>query len=174
MRAHLRRLVDIIAIAVAVGLVPTDAQGQEISRIAGTWIFDLSESTCFVGSCPLRTIVFQDRGEGEVRAEFRAGAGSRGSYTATHDGENYRVSGGFLLQFLRGGFRQPEPSSRSAPGGLYTIAFTPVDAFTSDWVLRNDGAVSTTGTSTVSRDGQTYTQIVYPGGIVQVFHRRPQ
>ena len=159
MHAHLRTLV-VIAIAVAVGLVPTDAQAQEVSRIVGTWVLNRAASTFGPNRGPRRLVLtYEDRGDGMVHATFRGvdarGNVTRTTYTARHDGTNYR---------------------RQVTGarGYRTIALTRVDAYSSNWVTTVDGAVTATGTSAVSTDGQTYTQttIGAPGRSVLVFDRR--
>ncbi len=159
MRPHLRTLVGIIAIAVAVGLVPTDTHGQEISRIAGTWVPNRRASSFgLLGALLSARRTYEDRGDGMVRAEFRgvdsSGLAIYGSYTAKHDGTEYR--------FVARG-----------TDGYRTIALTRVNAYTSNWVITLNGAVLSTGQNTVSRDGLTYT-VAATGASALVFDRRPQ
>ncbi len=147
----------VIAIAVTLGLAPTNAQAQEPHLIAGTWVLNQAASSCG-GPCPRRMVrTYEDLRDGRVRASFN-GVSDRGdlihqSYTAKHDGKEYRYRW-------------------TGTEGLRTIEFTRVDAYSSIWVVRRDGVEIQTGTSTVSMGGQTYTQASGPS--VQVFDRRPQ
>ena len=158
MRAQLRTLIVIITIAVALGFVPTDAQAQDVSRIAGTWVLNSPASTCSAGGTCLREMVrtYEDRGDGRVRATMEGVSGGRRiyqRYTARHDGRQYRLA-------------------TNQTRGFTTIEFTRVDAYSSIWVIRRDGEHFLNGRSTVSMDGQTYTEASRNG--VQVFDRRPQ
>ena len=160
MHAYLKTLV---VIAIAVELVPTDAQAQEISRIAGTWVLNRAASTFFFDATRSEVRTYEDRGDGVVRVTIQVvrRGGDPGdpeyiSYTARHDGSEYRMV-----------IRPPR-----FPGeGRKTIAFTPVDAYTSDWVVTRNGVRGGTGRSTVSRDGLTYTETT-GSGTVRVFDRR--
>jgi hypothetical protein len=149
MRAPLSTLV---VISFAIALTPTDAQAQEVSRLVGTWVFNRSASTSRVGDRPQREVrTFEDQGDGMVRETIR-GVDGRGndlywSYTARHDGSDYRV--------LR----------RRGRSGTTTISFTAVDAYTSTWLVKTDGtAFEGRGRRTVSKDGLTYTRILPNGG----------
>ena len=147
----------VTAIALTLGLVPTNIQAQEPSLIAGTWVLNRAASTCSPGTCLRGTErTFEDRGDGSVRATLRgvteAGRVVRQNYTAKHDGEPYRMV-------------------MSGVEGFRTIEFTRLDTYSSFYVMRVDGEVIQMGTTTVSRDGQTYTMASGPG--VHVFDRQP-
>ncbi len=155
MHAYLKTLV---VIAIAVELVPTDARAQEISRVAGTWVLNRAASTINPSVAPRSEVrTYVDRGEGVVRATHRVvdrrGNPSSLSYTAKHDGSEYRVV------------------TLGEDGGRRTVAFTRLDAYTSDWETKLNGAVSNRGRSTVSGDGLTLT-VTDRTGTVRVFDRR--
>ena len=159
MHAYLKTLV---VIAIAVELVPTDAQAQWVSRIEGSWVLNQAASTCVGrGGCPRELVLtYEDRGGGMFRATFQ-GDGTRTTYTASVNGTDYR---------LRGLPTGPPPAGGAR--GYSTIALTRVDDYSSNWVVRtNDGVVTARGTSTVSRDGQTFMR-AWRGGSVLVFDRR--
>jgi hypothetical protein len=162
MQAHLRNLF-IVTIALALGLVPSDAQTQEVSRIVGTFVLNREKSTFGPnGGAQSAVRTYEDRGDGLVHATFE-GVSATGEptftqYAAKHDGKEYP-------QLVRGAT------------GASTIALTPVDAYSSNWVIRLDGVVTARGTSSISRDGQTYTQVARgaaAGAVetIQVFDRR--
>ena len=158
MHAYVKALV---VIPIAVGLVPTDAQAQWVSRIEGSWVLNQEASTC-VGTCPLGLVLtYEDRGGGMFRATFQGGGTRRTTYTASVNGTDYR---------LRGLPTGPPPAGGAR--GYSTIALTRVDDYSSNWVVRtNDGVVTARGTSTVSRDGQTFMRAAR-GASVLVFDRQ--
>ena len=155
MHAYVKALV---VIPIAVGLVPTDAQAQWVSRIEGSWVLNQARSTC-VGECPRGLVLtYEDRGDGRFRATSQGGGTRRTTYTARVNGTDYRLS----LRLPTGPGQGPRIS---------TIALTRVDDYSSNWVMRTNGEVTARGTSTVSRDGQTFTR-AWRGGSVLVFDRQ--
>ena len=152
----------VVAIAGTVGLGPSDTQAQEASRIAGTFVLNLEASTFGPGGAPRRAVrTYEDRGDGLVHATCEgvsaAGTSTFTQYAAKHDGREY-------------------PQLNRGAQGVSTIALTPIDAYSSSWVIRLDGEVTARGVSAISRDGRTYTQTsrgVAPGSpeSVQVFDR---
>ena len=159
MHAYVKALV---VIPIAVGLVPTDAQAQWVSRIEGSWVLNQAQSTCVGrGGCPRELVMtYEDRGGGMFRATSLEN-GRRTTYTARVDGNYYR---------LRGLPTGPPPAGGTR--GYSTISFTRVDDYSSNWLITtNDGVVTARGTSTVSRDGQTFIR-AWRGGSVLVFDRQ--
>jgi len=85
---------------------------------------------------------YEDRGGG-VTVSTRQGVNARGqeyysSYAAKVDGKEY-------------------PRLVKGSNGVNTIAFTQVDADTVAYTLRENGTVTATGTTTVSKDGTVLT-----------------
>ena len=162
MHTHLRTLM-VGTIPVMMGLVPTDAQAQEASRIAGTFVLNRAASMFGPDGGARRMVrTYEDRGDGVVHATFEgvnaAGNPTFTQYAAKHDSQEYPW-------LLRGA------------EGAGTIALTRVDAYSSTWMVRVDGEVTARGESAISRDGQTYTQTSRGVGsdaleVVQMFDRR--
>ena len=94
MHAYVKALV---VIPIAVGLVPTDAQAQEASRIAGTFVLNRAASMFGPDGGAQRMVrTYEDRGDGVVHATFE-GVGAAGNptftqYAAKHDGKEYPQS----------------------------------------------------------------------------------
>jgi hypothetical protein len=88
------------------------------------------------------TRLYEDRGCG-VTVSVRQGVNSRGqeyysAYAAKVDGTEY-------------------PRHVKSSNGINTIAFTRIDAETVAFTLRQDGKVTSTGTTAVSKDGKVLT-----------------
>ena len=122
--------------------------GAVIALVAfmGAWQSGRAASDKKIGKWKLRidppahgTREYQDRGGG-VTVSIRQGVNARGqayysSYAAKVDGKEYP-------RFIKGST------------GITTIAFTAVDDDTVAYTLREDGKVTATGTTAVSKDGK--------------------
>jgi hypothetical protein len=136
------------------------AHAQDVALLVGEWTFNLQASRCPRGLCPQEeTRTFEDGGDGYVIATYsrlsRAGGSTFSSYRARHDGGQY-------------------PLVRVGPGIVYrpeTISFSRVDDRSSRWAIYVNGDMTSSGTSTVSEDGQTYTAATRNGSTL-VFRRR--
>ena len=164
-----------ILIGAAVGtlfLVPAHGSAQEISRIEGSWMLNREASTFPPGQLPRREErTYEDRGDGEARARIQiVNSGGRSlsvRYTAKQDGSDYR-----MVMTGEGCFGGTCLLGTALSGGpRTTIAFTPVDAYTSDWVTITGGVLDLRGQSTVSEDGLTFVE-TDQFGTVRVFDRR--
>lgn len=153
----------VLTIAGTVGLGASEARAQEAHRIAGTFVLNPAASTFGPAGAPQSSVrTYEDRGDGLVHATFEgvsaAGNATLTQYAAKHDGKEY-------------------PQLNRGAQSASTIALTRIDAYSSSWVIRTDGEVTSTGVSSISRDGRTYTQTARgaaPGSpeTVQVFERR--
>jgi hypothetical protein len=130
LRAHAFRAV-LLAVVVAVSQVGHAASDKKI----GKWKLRIDPPAH-------GTRDYEDRGGG-VTVSTRRGVNARGqeyysSYAAKVDGKEY-------------------PRLVKGSNGINTIAFTRVDADTVAYTLREDGKVTATGTSSVSKDGKVLT-----------------
>lgn len=112
--------------------------------IVGVWRLNLEKSNFELSFPRVRsqTRTYEDRGDGLIVATYEA-TDRQGQRAFTHYA--YKRDGKEYPELIRG-------ASTAA-----TIAFAAVDAYTSTFVIKQDGVISTTGTVTVSRDGRTMT-----------------
>lgn len=142
MSSHVRTLLS-VSVALALAVIPADAVAQRPSLFEGIWVLNPAQSTFGPEGEPQRQIrYYEDRGDGVIHATFEgtdaAGDSTFTQYAAKHDGLPYPmvVEDGTLRQ---------------------SIAFTPIDTFASDWIIRVGDEVVARGTSRISLDGRTYT-----------------
>jgi hypothetical protein len=137
---------------------------------AGAWQSGLAAGDKKIGKWKLRvdppaqgTREYEDRGGG-VTVSIRQGVDARGqayysSYAAKVDGKEY-------------------PRLIKGSNAINTIAFTAVDEDTVAYTLREDGKITATGTTQVSKDGKVLTvttkSVNRPGsGNAEIYDRIP-
>ena len=159
------RILVAAAVTFVLGTIPGPVKAQRPSLFEGIWELSTEESTFGPDGGPQSQIrYYEDREDGVVHATFEgtdaAGDSTFTQYAAKHDGMPYPmvVEAGTLRQ---------------------SIAFTPIDTFASDWIIRVGDEVVARGTSRISLDGRTYTQTTRDFATGEatsflVFHRRPR
>lgn len=131
-----------LALAIVMGVATGLAQTTDKSYF-GTWTLSVEKSSYSPGPSPKSsTRTHEDRGNGSIRVTTQ-GVNAQGNptfsqYTYRLDGKDYPIT-------VRG--------SES----VSTVSLKGVDAFTASFTNKLDGAVTSTGTRTVSPDGKTMT-----------------
>ena len=134
------------ALAVGVLVAGTSrASAQTMPLRSGTWKLNVAKSTYDPGPAPQSSIRIDDATKDGLKSTVEGvdAKGNKVSYRfdCKHDGKDYPIIGA------------------GTPSGSDTIAFTHIDAMTSDVVFKKGGKVVQTAKTSITSDGKTLTVI---------------